>query len=146
MSQAGQGDTGSTTRLQCLPKDAISAILKNCDDFQTILNIAQNDRLREAIYSQGWKCGHCQNPIFTDSDLSTAKHVNPFICAVCQENFCGEAVDYDKRSCRPQKCDGCGKIECFRCLEAHMGDEDGYGSENYCEECQAEFEFGMGGC
>mmetsp|Transcript_7353 Transcript_7353/g.14011 ORF Transcript_7353/g.14011 Transcript_7353/m.14011 type:complete len:147 (+) Transcript_7353:159-599(+) len=146
MSDEIEGETRSTTGLQSLPNYAISSILQHCSDFQSILSIAQNEALRQVIYSQSWKCGHCHDQIYMAPDLTTRKHANPFMCSVCHGKFCGEAVDYDKRFCRPQKCDGCGKLECHKCLEAHMDKDDGYGTESYCQECQAEFEFGMGGC
>ena len=146
MSEKIEGKPNSTTRLQALPKDAISSILQHCSDFRSILSIAQNEYLRNVIYSQRWECKHCRNEIFINSELTTRKHAHPFTCSVCHGKFCGETVNYDKRFCRPQRCDGCGKLECHECLDAHMRESDGYGMENYCRECQAEFEFGMGGC
>ena len=133
-------------RLQSLPVDAISSILGLCSDFDSIKNLGQNDHLRQTIYNQHWKCMRCQDEIFKAADLRTDPHASPFMCQVCQQKFCGQAVDYDKRFCRPQTCDGCGKVECHRCMSAHMVNGDGYGTENFCEDCQAEFDFGMGGC
>lgn len=130
----------------------MSQVLNHCSDFPTILNLvnASEDDFQAAVYNQGWKCHRCRDPLFVGSSplLETNKHTNPFICAVCQKKMCGESIDYDRRYRRPQKCDGCGKIECYDCQQAHMQEDsdDGYGTENYCEECQAEFEFGMGGC
>ena len=145
-SLAAPGDQ-QQHQLQALPSDALSSILEHCPDIQSILNLGQtSDKLREAIYHQKWKCKNCRDPIFVASDLSSARFANPFMCGVCRAKLCGQSVDYDKRLCRPQKCDGCGKVECHSCMSAHMGNEDGYGTENYCEACQAEFEFGMGGC
>ena len=140
--------------LDRLPQDAMSQILIHCSDFSTILNIAKASPVfQSTIYNQGWKCHRCSDPLFVgggslSSSLETNKHANPFICAVCHKKICGESIAYDRRHCRPQKCDGCGKVECYDCQQAHMQDinDDGYGTENYCAECQAEFEFGMGGC
>mmetsp|Transcript_27814 Transcript_27814/g.67671 ORF Transcript_27814/g.67671 Transcript_27814/m.67671 type:complete len:167 (+) Transcript_27814:82-582(+) len=146
------GDSSSSTnllRLDKLPQDAMSQVLVHCcSDFSTIRSLANASQVFQAtIYNQDWKCHCCSDPLFVGSDLETNKHAQPFICAVCHKKLCGESIDYDRRHCRPQKCDGCGKIECYHCQQAHMQDSsDGYGTENYCEECQAEFEFGMGGC
>lgn len=145
-----------------LPSDAVSAILNQCSDFQSIFALGQSSpQLQEAIYNQQWACTKCTDLIFkTPNELKGAssstksrrrRHDNnitkqPFICQVCHDKFCGERVDYDKRFCRPQKCSGCGKVECYQCMTNHMGNDDGYGSENYCADCQAEFEFSMGGC
>ena len=159
-------------RLHTLPTDAIGSILNHCSDFASILNLGQTyPLLSQAIFSQHWTCQNCSDPIFESLDdieqtyesniirnghpsalATTGQHFNrrkrktPFMCAVCHAKFCGETVDYDKRYCRPQPCDGCGKIECHTCLSAHLGNSDGYGTENYCQDCQAEFDFGMGGC
>ena len=147
--QQKQDDSSSTNlRLDKLPHNAMSQVLVHCcSDFSTILNLANASQVFQAtIYNQNWKCHRCSDPLFLGSSLETNKLAKPFICGVCHKKICGESIDHDRRHCRPQKCDGCGKIECYDCQQAHMHYSDGYGTENYCEECQAEFEFGMGGC
>ena len=129
--------------LQALPGNAITAILQHCSDFDSILNLAKtSDAIRMAIYLQQWPCSRCNTQIFADADLTTSTHAAPFMCSVCHEKLCGESVDYEKRWCRPQKCNGCGKLECHQCLEARVGNADGSGSENMCQKCQLSMEEG----
>ena len=142
----------ANTSIHSLPHDTIALILAHCPDLDTLLNVAAtSSMLRYAIYRENLlSCDRCKCPFFNDADLSEATpHTKAFSCSVCGEKLCGYTLfDYDKRKCKPQACDGCGKIECIKCMEAHATDEqaDGYGTENYCEICQGEFEFGMGGC
>jgi len=138
--------------IKSLPIDALAIIFRHCPDLDTLLNLASADPvLRRAIYHGNiLTCDCCDSPLFSNEDLSeAAPDTKVFSCSVCHAKLCGYTkYDYDKRRCKPQVCQGCGKIECIRCMEAHSTDEDadGYGTENYCEDCQAEFEYGMGGC
>ena len=138
----------TSSLLEALPQDALSQVVDLCaDSLSQIRNMAgASEGLRETIYQQQWKCHKCHCSIFVASDLTTDKHAKPFVCGVCHRKFCGESVDYDRRHCRPQRCEGCGKVECYDCQQQHLQAADGYGTENYCQDCQAEFDFGMGGC
>ena len=145
---------GKTTRISIhsLPREALALILGHCPDLDTLLKLAStHPMLRKSIYHQRLlSCDCCESPLFKDDSLTkAAPHTRSFSCSVCHQKFCGFTLfDYNKRYCKPQICDGCGAIECSRCMEAHSSEDqqDGYGTENYCEECQGEFEFGMGGC
>lgn len=145
-------EDGATTSIQSLPSDAVALILRHCPDLDTLLNLASTSHvLRQAIYRENLlTCDYCKGSLFSNEDLlEAAPHTKAFSCSVCHTKLCGYVLfDYDKRKCKPQACDGCGKIECIKCMEAHATEEetDGYGTENYCEDCQGEFEFGMGGC
>jgi len=146
--------------LEGLPADALCCIVSySAADMATIDNLAAaSHRLQKVILQQlQWKCKTCTELIFPppESTISTTTTTTtthpgtakPFICEVCHGTFCGsKSADYHKRHCRPELCHGCGKQECHVCLESHLGGADAYGSENYCQDCQAEFEFGMGGC
>jgi hypothetical protein len=155
--------SSSLLLLDTLPNEALGLIIKHvCSDLTSILNLATiSDTIRIAIYDQKLlHCDHCNIPFFSNNSLSmtinnndnnaVTPHTKAFSCATCHDKLCGYTLfDYDRRKCKPQCCDGCGKIECQRCLDAHLNKEenvDGYGTENYCENCQDEFEFGMGGC
>jgi hypothetical protein len=146
------GVATDTISIHSLPNDAVALILRHCPDLDTLLNLASTSPvLRRAIYQENLlNCDRCKSPFFSDEELSdAAPHTKVFSCSVCHEKLCGYTLfDYDRRKCKPQACDGCGKIECIKCMEGHSTEEqaDGYGTENYCEECQGEFEFGMGGC
>ena len=148
--------------LDTLPNEAIGLIIKHaCSDMTSILNLATiSDTIRIAIYDQKLlHCDQCNIPLFINNSLSininnnenaVTPHTKAFSCGTCHDKLCGYTLfDYDRRKCKPQRCDGCGTIECQRCMDAHINKEenvDGYGTENYCENCQGEFEFGMGGC
>ena len=133
--------------LQGLPVDALSTILSHCTDFQSLLSLGNSSaRMQETIYQQSYGCKNCRGNIFISPHLETPQYSKPFICAVCHGKLCGNWADYDKRKCKAQKCDGCGKVECSACQGKHMVNQDGYGTENYCQDCQETFEFGMGGC
>lgn len=147
---------GAIPSIQDLPNEALALVLEHCPDLESITNLAQAAKdhrpsVRRAIYHENLlSCDRCKNPFFSDEDLSiVAPHTKAFSCSVCHQKLCGYLLfDYDRKGCKPQVCDGCGKIECMRCMQAHATEEqsDGYGTENYCEDCQGEFEFGMGGC
>ena len=150
--------------LDTLPNEAIGLIIQHvCSDLTSILNLATiSETIRIAIYDQKLlHCDHCNIPFFsnnslsmtinnTDTNAAVTPHTKAFSCGTCHDKLCGYTLfDYDRRKCKPQCCDGCGTMECQRCLDAHLNNEenvDGYGTENYCENCQGEFEFGMGGC
>lgn len=136
------------SKLQALPSDAMGCILNQISDATTLMNLAaSNPAMKIAIFQQGWTCRNCHTCIFIDPQLNSASpQAHFFMCFVCHGKFCGERVDYDKRHCRRQTCSGCGQVECHACMEAHLGNDDGYGTENYCQECQDKFEFNMGGC
>mmetsp|Transcript_30038 Transcript_30038/g.45553 ORF Transcript_30038/g.45553 Transcript_30038/m.45553 type:complete len:174 (-) Transcript_30038:175-696(-) len=140
------------TSIHSLPDDAVALILRNCPDMNTLMNVASaSPVIRRTMYHQLLlTCYRCQTHLFSDENLSEpAFQTKAFSCSVCHEKLCGYTrYDYDRRKCKPQICDACGKIECMRCMESHFTDEqaDVYGTENYCEDCQAAFEFGMGGC
>lgn len=148
----GRTHDGSFPSIEYLPGDALALIVNYCPDLNSIQNLASSSRLlRTAIFRQNLlHCDRCQIPLFEDSLLSVATpHTQPVSCAICQAKLCGyQLFDYGRKNCKPQRCDGCGAIECLACMESHVSDEfaDGYGTENYCGACQAEFEFGMGGC
>jgi len=143
--------------LDTLPNEAIGLIIKHaCSDMTSIMNLATiSDTIRIAIYDQQLlHCDRCSISLFSNNSLSISTaftpHTKAFICATCHGKLCGYTLfDYDRKKCKPHRCDGCGKIECQRCMDAHLNNDDnvdGYGTENYCENCQDEFEFGMGGC
>ena len=133
-----------------LPTDALTQVLGHCPDLDTVRNLASTSAaLRISIYHQNLSCDSCKSPFFADDSLKASPHTKAFSCSVCHQRFCGFTLfDYDRRKCKPQVCDGCGAIECSKCMEAHTTDEeaDGYGTENYCAVCQENYEFGMGGC
>ena len=61
--------------------------------------------------------------------------------------FCGETIDYDKRFCRPQLCEGCGTTECRKCMWSSFGRRGGYGNDSscLCLDCQDEYGGAGGG-
>ena len=148
----GDTDLGTTKRISIdtLPADALTLVMGHCPDLDTLRNLASTSpALRKAIYQHNLSCDSCRSPFFADDSLKASPHTKAFSCSVCHQRFCGFTLfDYDRRKCKPQVCDGCGTIECSKCMEAHTTDEqaDGYGTENYCAICQESFEFGMGGC
>ena len=148
--RAASNESSSTPTflLEQLPQDALSQVVDLCADSLTQIRqlAAASDVVRGAIFHQHWKCHRCNDPLFVASDLSTTKLAKPFVCGVCHGKFCGASIDYSKRHCRPQRCEGCHKVECYECQQQHLLHLDGYGTENYCQDCQAEFDFGMGGC
>ena len=143
-------DTAPT--IHSLPGDAVALVARHAPDLETLKNLAAaSPLLRKTLFEENLLCcDHCHNALYSDDSLKQpAPHTQPFSCAVCRGKFCGfRLFDYARRSCKPQKCDGCGTIECLDCLQKHTTDEqmDGYGTENYCSGCQEEYEFGMGGC
>ncbi|VEU34917.1 unnamed protein product [Pseudo-nitzschia multistriata] len=138
--------------LQDLPCDAFALVVSYCPDLESLTNLGSASHpLGRMVFRQNLlNCDRCRIPLFADENLSSrTPHTRAFSCSVCRSTLCGyQLFDYDRRNCKPQKCDGCGSIECRACMEAHTSDEhaDGYGTENYCKACQGEFEFGMGGC
>eukprot|EP00532_Pseudo-nitzschia_australis_P019881 CAMPEP_0168305516 /NCGR_PEP_ID=MMETSP0142_2-20121227/50491_1 /TAXON_ID=44445 /ORGANISM="Pseudo-nitzschia australis, Strain 10249 10 AB" /LENGTH=179 /DNA_ID=CAMNT_0008257021 /DNA_START=17 /DNA_END=556 /DNA_ORIENTATION=- len=145
-------DRGSLHSIQDLPPDVFALIVSHCPDLKSITELGSTSTpLRRMIFHQSLlNCDRCRTPLFADEDLSVrAPHTKAFSCSVCHAKLCGyQLFDYDRRNCKPQRCDGCGSLECLACMKAHTSEEhaDGYGTENYCEACQGEFEFGMGGC
>ncbi len=138
--------------IHSLPGDAVAMVAKNTPDLETLQNLAAaSPLLRTALFENNLlSCDHCQTPLYADATLKQpAKHTKPFSCSVCHSKFCGyQLFDYSRKQCKPVRCDGCGAVECLKCLQAHTTEEqmDGYGTENYCASCQEEYEFGMGGC
>ena len=152
--------TMTTTTQHCsssvdrLPMDAIVLIVQYCEtDFTTLRNLVQScARMRKVIHQHKLlHCDHCSVALYVDEECTIpTPNTRLFSCHGCSAKLCGyQFFDYDRRQCKPQTCEGCGQIECYQCLEAHTNNEtneDGYGTESYCNKCQSEFEFGMGGC
>jgi len=155
-------------KLTDLPSESLGSIMEQLGgDFQALLGLANSDRRLQSILQQ-WKCFKCQDGIFVAGPpcskkndamkkdgkkdknddtkpefskdtlvLSIPDQATPFLCGVCGAKLCGQD-GFGKRFCTGHKCSLCGKLECFRCMRAHMEDCGAcarFGTR-YCQECQ----------
>ena len=169
----GDGILVNLLLLERLPEDAICSVLDYCSDLETVLNLGRiNSRFRDMVLRQNWHCDRCSTAIFASisgsiddddddnnnnekqehvldfySKSSSSSSCKPFVCSSCNGKFCGETIDYDKRFCRPQLCEGCGTTECRKCMWSSFGRRGGYGNDSscLCLDCQDEYGGAGGG-
>ena len=166
--QEGGHQQEQMMKLTDLPSESLGSIMEQVGgDFQALLGLANSDRRLQSILQQ-WKCFKCKDGIFVagptskgkndamkkdgkkdkDDDtkpesskdtlvLSIPDQATPFLCGVCGAKLCGQD-GFGKRFCTGHKCSGCGKLECHRCMCAHLeacGACTRFATQ-YCQQCQ----------